>query len=160
MDRLNFFANYENKPPHHEDLLSAAFLVVLRFIPLARAAFIDIIREHSEETGNTTVPCFSLLEQSGVSIKTQQTSIEEQEASLISIAITDEQWHVKTDVDTSDRGARYDGVIYYSDYWIFVIENKPFFERTGAWEEQLRPNLPNGTSVQIEPKPVVIHGAT
>jgi hypothetical protein len=37
-DPLNFFEPYESLPPTHENQLTRAFLIVLRLVPIARAA--------------------------------------------------------------------------------------------------------------------------
>ena len=79
MERLNYFAPYQSKSPHEEDQLTRAFLVVLRYIPLVRANFIDILRQLSIEAGNENrIPDFLALEQSDRSIKTQtkETAVE------------------------------------------------------------------------------------
>jgi len=49
MDRLNYFAPYESKLASHEDQLTRAFLVVLRYVPLAQAVFLELIRERQRE---------------------------------------------------------------------------------------------------------------
>ena len=42
MDRLNYFAPYESKKSWHEDQLTRAFLVVLRYVPMAQAVFLEV----------------------------------------------------------------------------------------------------------------------
>ena len=45
MDRLNYFASFQRQLPHWENQITRSFLVVLRHVPLARALFIEFIRE-------------------------------------------------------------------------------------------------------------------
>jgi len=157
MERLNFFKPYQSLKPWHEDQLTRAFLVVLRFVPLAHSAFLDLIREQQSDAPNSVaIPSFSVLTESETSIETQATKIREVEARLLSILLTDENWNPKTRIESSDRGARYDGVLTYKTGWILVIENKPRHSMTGMWKEQLCPNLPEDTEIVIEPEPVVV----
>ena len=157
MERLNFFKPYQSLKPWHEDQLTRAFLVVLRYVPLAHAAFLDLVREQQADTPNSAVlPSFSALAESEISIETQVTKINEIEARLFSILLTDEHWNPETIIESSDRGARYDGVLTYKTGWILVIENKPKHSMTGMWKEQLRPNVPEDSEIEIEPEPVVL----
>jgi hypothetical protein len=45
MNYLNYFEPYVSKNPWHEDQLTRAFLVTMRFVPLVQAAFLDLVRE-------------------------------------------------------------------------------------------------------------------
>lgn len=84
---------------------------MVRFVPLVRSAFIDILREKHVEAGNPTpIHSFSLLEQSELRIETQRNDISEQEGHLLSITMTDEKWKVTQNIEALDRGARYDGL--------------------------------------------------
>ena len=50
MDRLNYFTPY-SRGSRHEDQLTRAFLAVLRLVPSARMAFIDLVRQKQAEIG-------------------------------------------------------------------------------------------------------------
>ena len=51
MSHLNYCYPYQSRPPEHEDQLTRAFLVLLRLVPLAQAAFLDLIRAKQKESG-------------------------------------------------------------------------------------------------------------
>ncbi len=156
MDRLNYFAPYEHKKRWHEDQLTRAFLVILRYVPLAQVIFLDLIREEQfKREVKLRIPPLSAIDYEDIKIETQQSQIDENGGNkLISIIMTDEKWKPEGSVHHSERSARYDGLIYYQPEWILVIENKP--HSSSIWEEQANPNLPPDHEIQIEPTVVVI----
>ena len=158
MNYLNYFEPYVSRNPWHEDQLTRAFLVTMRFVPLVQAAFLDLVREaQTTVKSQQIVPAFSALE-SPCSIHTQVSSILQEEGTLISVLMTDEHWTPQNAIEASDRGARYDGLVCYPPGWILVIENKPW--SSNVWEGQLSPNLVEGSAVQIDEALAVVSWRT
>lgn len=156
MDRLNYFTPYISKGSYHEDQLTRAFLVILRYVPLAQASFFDLIREvQLENKSEQIIPPLSDLGSQITTIETQVQTIKQHKGRLVSIIMTNENWVASGFVEASQRGARYDGVIYYAPEWVLVIENKPNF--CNIWEEQLNPNISEGSEIRIDPKPVCLN---
>src|SRR6266568_2646721 len=126
MERLNYFSPYQSKGAWHEDQLTRAFLVVVRMVPLALAALLDLVREQQGVQGSESrIPTSSEMLTGGVEIQTQKNSIPQATGRLVSVVMTDEEWHPEHDVVASDRGARYDGILAFDPEWLIVIENKP-----------------------------------
>jgi hypothetical protein len=148
VNHLNYFEPYESKKPEHEDQLTRAFLVVMRFVPLVQAAFMDLVREAQLRNGSgQIIPALTAMD-SECNIETQVSAIGQEEGTLVSILLTDEHFTPENAIRASERGARYDGVIYFPPDWILVIENKPF--SANVWEGQLAPSLPQGSSIRVE----------
>lgn len=148
MDRLNYFAPFQSKLAGHEDQLTRAFLVVLRYVPLAQAASIDLLRERAIDNLNDVIPPISGLVGAVPSFQTQVSTISKSRGRLLSVLLSDETWTPTRELQFSARGARYDGVITYglesnehsaADVtWIIVIENKPW--SAAIWEGQSNPS--------------------
>src|ERR1022692_3968992 len=153
MNHVNYFAPFESRLPTHEDQLTRAFLVVLRLVPMAQAAFLDLVRDKIPQDSERMIPPLSALQKT-CEFGTQVGKINQSTGTLISVLITDEHWVASKDVAVSDRGARYDGVMYLGPEWIVSIENKP--RSYNVWEGQLSPNLPIGSEVEVAKTPVVL----
>jgi hypothetical protein len=157
MERLNYFKPFQSLKPNHEDQLTRAFLVVLRHVPLALSAFIDLVRESMEKNeGGETLPPLSALANTTLEMRTQVSSITDKTGNLVSIVMTDEEWKPSPEfkVEHDDRTPRYDGVISLDPDWILVIENKPY--HGDIWEEQLNPNLAGASEITVVDDHVVI----
>lgn len=141
MNHLNLFAPFESRDDHHEDVLTRNFLILVKNIPLVQVGFFELIRETlrpQEEIESIAQGQLKLSE-----IYTQVDSNSETMKSLsdvrmLSIIISDEQFQTTHSVKSSDRHARYDGVILCEPSWVFIIENKPSVNN--IWEGQLDPN--------------------
>jgi len=80
VNHLNYFEPYESKKTSHEDQLTRAFLVVMRFVPLAQAAFLDLVREAQQRNGSELiVPALTAMD-SECSIETQVSAIAQDES--------------------------------------------------------------------------------
>ena len=91
MDRLNYFRPYESKGAGHEDQLTRAFLVVVRMVPLALSAFLDLVREYQiSRHVARLLPSFSEVTVQPFSPSTQKAAIPQTTGRLISIIMTDE----------------------------------------------------------------------
>lgn len=156
MDRLNYFNPYVSKNDYHEDQLTRAYLVLLKHSSHAFFTFIEYVRSmHKPKDTEKPISILDFLE-SGWVIETQKSNPKIDTNYLLSILITDE--HITTQderIQSSERNARYDGVIVFDKNLTMVIENKP---RSGdIWIEQLNPALKNrsGDTIVYE-EPVIL----
>ncbi|MGD1098687.1 MAG: hypothetical protein ABSB35_42760 [Bryobacteraceae bacterium] len=156
MERLNYFNPYQSKGAWHEDQLTRAFLVVVRMVPLALSAFLDLIRDRQTTAkSERPLPSLSDLLVQDLAIHTQKEQVPQTTGRLISVVMTDEHWPPESPVQQSDRGARYDGVLCFDPDWIIVIENKPL--HVNIWADQVNPSLPlEGHEIVIDPRLVVL----
>ncbi len=143
MERVNLFNPFDSKSFNHEDRLTWAFLVVLKYDPFLQ----NFLRELVLTKGQLPLEYRShgnVWELARV--LTQARRIESSPRFLISILLTDEPLQDSADVEWSDRMAVYDGVIEYPDGLTLIIENK--LSHLNAWEGQLSPSkesFPGGT---------------
>ena len=149
MNRLNYFNPYDSKSGSHEDQLTRAYLVLLKHSSHAFFTFIEYARsEHKTSGKERPISIIDFLEQ-GWEIETQKGNPVINTDYLLSILITDSQvTTIAASVRSSERNARYDGIITFGNNLTVVIENKP---RSGnVWFGQLNPsrqNLAEGTIV-------------
>ncbi len=112
----NVYNPYEKRAPTHEDNLTRAFLIVLRAVPVAHAAWLSLVRAgHREQDGSPRnddhrVP--DLHELPAWSIETQTREISEGVSRLISVLQTDERYFRDADANASDRPTRCRGRAY------------------------------------------------
>lgn len=145
MSHLNYFEPFKSKKPWHEDQLTRAFLVVLRYSPLTLFLFYNLIEKSLSEISKkkniaASLPSMSEIDLKNVSFDTQLKNLDNIETNFVlSILITDEKFEPKNKIKESIRGAVYDGIITFSNDITFIIENKP--KSYNVWEEQLDPNL-------------------
>ncbi len=146
MSHINYFEPYESKSAYHEDQLTRAFMVVLRYVPSALLIFYDSVvntinKRASEKNKRVELPSISQIDLSNLNFETQTQNIDETFKSnkIISVLITDETFDIQKPVSKSERTARYDGVIYFSSDAAIIIENKP--SNYNVWEEQLSPSV-------------------
>ena len=155
---LNVFVPYENKRLDHEDQLTRAFLILLRYAKPVEHLFIELLRERMEESGIEMLPPSLHSGISGVeSAETQVWSttkarLEGESGRLVSVVITDELLKPEHQVSRTDRLGVYDGFVRLQPNWIIVIENKPDHRR--IWEDQLSSAF--NDDFEIEPTPVVL----
>lgn len=153
MNRLNYFNPYLSKGIEHEDQLTRAFLVMLKHSSHAFIFFIDYCR--SKQLVSKNEQAISILEflEHGWEIETQKGNPIIDTDYLLSVLITDTQLaQNEIKVESSDRNARYDGIITAGKHLTMVIENKP--RSANVWFEQLNPsrqNLEDDTQVFAHP---------
>lgn len=155
MNHLNIFNSFSNKPDSHEDALTRSFLLLLKHIPLVQAGFMELI---GKNVPTAKLGSFLLDDLNVSEVYTQvpnSNNIFDLEKisgkRIISIIISDDKLETEKTVKSSERGARYDGVVFCDPDWVFIIENKP--SKKNIWIEQLNPNLNNNLDVQIVPEP-------
>jgi len=153
MSRLNYFSPYLSKPEYHEDQLTRAFLVVLRYVPMAMAAFVETIKNQVNKS-DIDFQSYLLENISIENINTQVTSLlTEGVTDLVAVMMTDDHWNEELEVRHRNYGARYDGVIQVGSVLI-TIENKPCSK--DIWIEQINPNLDKDSEINVYPKGVVL----
>jgi len=136
---LNLYEPYERKGAHHEDALTRAFLLVLRGVPVAHAAWLHLVDKGHRANAGSGVP--PLHELPAPSIHMQTAKVPEEAERVVSVVQTDEEVFRKTDASSSDRTQVLDAAIGYGKLAI-VVENKPF--HGDIWPEQLDVNVPEG----------------
>lgn len=155
MDHLNIFHPYKDLALHHENSLTRAFLIVLRSVPSAHAAWLDLVDRGHRRSNGTGVP--SLHELPRPQVATQVGSLPERVSRIISVLQTDEHYFAQTDVGRSERTQVLDGVVSYAPELAIVIENKPL--KANVWEGQLSINLgefAEDAEVQVDSKPACV----
>jgi hypothetical protein len=159
MSHLNYFEPFQSKSNWHEDQLTRAFLVVLKYSPTALFIFYDLARNKALNMANlkgacVQLPGFSEIDLLNIGYATQICNIENYIAKkILSILITDEKFEPQSEIGNSERGAVYDGVISFNKNITLIIENKP--RSYNVWEEQLSPNISNA-STNADEKPEII----
>ena len=146
---INAFIGYEKKPHHHEDNLTRAFLLVLRGVPVAHAAWLDLVDRAHRANEVAGVP--RLHELPSPRVDTQVGAIPGGVNKVISLVQTDEQVFKEQDLEPSQRQQRLDGIVVY-DQLALVAENKP--SHRNIWDGQLRINVPDG--VELDPRAACI----
>ncbi len=136
IDRLNYFSPYQNKKSGHEDHLTRAFLVVLKYSPLAQSVFFDLVREYQNDNNlDYLLPSYSSIPEK-IGLETQVSKIEPLGDIIHSIVFTNEPSDESiNNVCFSDRSAIYDAIIYCPPDRILIVENKP--SSKNIWKEQL-----------------------
>lgn len=154
MERLNYFNPYASKAAWHEDQLTRAFLVVLRLVPLARAWFIELVRDRQIANGSgRVIPSVPMIDTDGVAIRTQVETLGGRNGTVVSVVMSDDHWTEETRIQASSRRARYDGVIRIGSEWILAIENKP--RASNIKEAQLHPSVARDAG-NLEVDPVLV----
>lgn len=133
MDRSNLFNPFVSRPNEHEDRLTWAFLVAVKYDPSLQNFLRELVESRLppklREYSNTWEPA---------RVSTQTKWIESTTNLLVSVLLTDAPIQEEIMVEWSDREPRYDGVIEYPDGLTLVVENKPF--HGNVREEQLSPS--------------------
>jgi hypothetical protein len=151
MDRhLNFFVPYENAAAWHENQLTRALLVVLRYSPMAHQAWLRLV-----------APEKHLHDLSKAEFATQRrrvlgTDTEVPEGEVIpglSVWLAPDAAQDSTPIKDSDRHQILDGIINYGNDLVVVIENKIGWG--GVTKQPHQINL-HGSPVKFEKEPVSV----
>ena len=149
MSHLNYFEPYQSRPNHHEDQLTRAFLVVLRYSPSAMMRFYsycagDTFMRAKQEHLDIELPHLHQVLFHDIEMYTQRSSYEFNAAKILSVLITDQSLNLtplQESIQISDRRAVYDGIIQIGSDLTLLIENKP--NARNVWRDQLNPSLLN-----------------
>ncbi len=118
-DALNFFRPFARLEPSHENQLTRALLVVLRFSPMAHAAWLRLVARDSDLS---RLPLATFQTQTRA---VRQAGDEDEPADLVSVFLTPEAPLTGAGIVTeSDRGQVLDAVIDYGGELLVVVENK------------------------------------
>ncbi|MXX15433.1 MAG: hypothetical protein F4Z86_18650 [Gemmatimonadetes bacterium] len=133
MDRINLFNPFDSRSRHHEDRLTWAFLVFLRYDSFLQNFLRELIESRLppelRNYNNTWEPA---------NVSTQTKWIESSTSPFVSVLLTDSQISEPIRVEWSGRNPKYDGIIEYPDRMTLIIENK--LAHGDVWREQLSPN--------------------
>jgi hypothetical protein len=148
--KLNYFFRFRELEDSYENELTRGLLAVMRLSPAAHFAFLDMVRERQS---CKAVPAImpSVLLGNEVDIRTQEGMIDRESGQLISVVLTREPWTTAVPVTSTDDVRVYDGVLYYGDEWIIILENKPKDEvpPIADLEREMKPNLPLDSAIEI-----------
>jgi hypothetical protein len=156
MDPINLFSRYEGGEDPEEDQLSRAFLTQLRLSPVAHMTFLDLIRERQGERSASRISPSELLG-NPVEFATQECHVRREGGRLLSVVLTREPWGTELCVHPTENGRRYDGVVYYGDEAVIIIENKPREDEgqlkaiSSLLEHEMCPNVPADGQFIIDP---------
>ena len=133
MNRSNLFNPFDSRSIEHEDRLTWAFLVALKYDPALQNFLRELVESQLPpelwEYSNTWEPA---------NVSTQTKWIESSTTPLVSVLLTDVSIQERIKVKWSDREPRYDGVIEYPSRMTLIIENKLY--HGDVWREQLSPS--------------------
>jgi hypothetical protein len=153
MERLNYFNPYVSKSDNHEDQLTRAYLVLMRHSFHVFSIFLDYCKSRHELAPEETTFNFCNMLQDGWEIATQKSNPDIESNWLLSVLMTDANIGSEdTSVKTSERNARYDGIIKFGPNLTIIIENKP--RSSNVWFDQLNPaknNLSDGVRIYAKP---------
>ncbi len=121
-DRLNFFEPWKNLPPNHENQLTRALLVVLRYCPIAHQAWLSLIE--SKLLLHSLAPAAFDTQQSTVLTREDQPATHEPIKGTSVLCLADVATDPPATVLESDRGQVLDGIIRYGDEAVIVLKSK------------------------------------
>lgn len=158
MNHLNLFHPFEGRELHHEDVLTRNFLLLLKNIPLVQVGFFEMIRDYLSSKG---IPLESIAK-GDLKLSEIYTQVDSNDklfnnlsdVTMLSIVISDDAFEANHTVVHSDRHARYDGVVFCSPSWVFIIENKPSV--VNIWEDQLNPNISGSPDIHLIKEPCAL----
>ena len=150
LSHMNVFVPFERATAWHENQLTRALLVVLRYSPMAHQAWLRLV-----------APKWHLHDLSKAEFATQRqlvlgtdTEVPKGEAMRgISVWLAPDAAQVSEPIVDSDREQVLDGIVTYGNDLVIVIENKITWG--GVTEQPHRINL-HGSSVKFKKKPVSI----
>lgn len=155
MNHLNFFNPFVHLPIGYENPLTRAFLVLLRYEPLAQALFLDLVGRRLSNAGLSS-PSLFVMSQDMEPYTQQRNLMKYTNGTVVSVLITDAYVDNLPEVRWSDRSAVYDGVLNFGD-WTFLIENKP--RHGDVRTNQLNPgrsSFPEDNELELMPYPVCL----
>jgi hypothetical protein len=147
---LNFFVPYENAAAWHENQLTRALLVVLRYSPMAHQVWLRMVApEH--HLHNLSKAEFATQRQR---VLGTDTEVPEGEAVPgISVWLAPDAAQVSATIEPSDRQQVLDGIVTYGNDLVVVIENKIAWG--GVTKQPHQINL-HGSAVKFEKEPVSV----
>lgn len=120
-NHLNFFAPYESLAAGHENQLTRALMVVLRYSPMAHQAWLGLV---APGRGLHKLPSAQFAIQRERVLPDYSFVEETEEISGISVWLAPDAQDIDAPVEPSDRRQVLDAIISYGDDLVMVIENK------------------------------------
>lgn len=130
---VNIFSPFNSRPEGHEDRLSWAFLIALKYEPSLQELFRSIVVSRIPREWLPSSPVWD-----SAVVQTQTSNVGTRGTHIVSVLISDASLRRAVGVAPLDRVARYDGVVEYADGLTVVIENKP--DHRNARDEQFSPS--------------------
>jgi len=156
MERLNYFHSYTSKQPSHEDQLTRAYMVLLRYSFHSFISFLDFCqgRVKTKKYAEALSPKNAI--QLNWSLQTQKSNPRIDSEYLFSVLITDNKMdNGKNQVKKSERNATYDGVVRIGMETTIIVEVKP--KSSNVWFDQLNPSRKNlGEETEVVPTPILL----
>ena len=122
-DRLNFFEPWERLPAYHENQLTRALLVVLRYSPIAHQAWLSLIDRSLPPLHSLDRPTFDT--QRGTILRSDgQPTTNESMRGISVLCSANNPSEASGAMLESDRGQVLDGIIRYGDEIVVVLESK------------------------------------
>lgn len=109
MNKLNVFAGPRYREGD-ENRLTWALMTLLRLVPLACAAFVDLVRARQENP----IPAFTAMSGCRTHIETQIGHLQARAGRLVAVGITREGGDVPVAIEAKPRKAIYDGLITFA----------------------------------------------
>jgi hypothetical protein len=147
LSRVNFFAPYENAPAWHENQLTRALLVVLRYSPIAHQVWLRLV---DPELNLHDLPKPDFVTQRQRVLVADADPSDNETIPGISVFLAPDVPPVESAIEESDRQQVLDGIVTYGDDLVVVIENK--IVRGAPTDQSHRINL-HGSSVVFDPQP-------
>lgn len=124
---MSIFRPYD-RDAKHEDQLTRAALIVMKLVPLAHEAFLNLAG--CEQLSALPRPRFDMQTEQLVPLSAAGADLEGAELVSIFLGPHEGIWEEQPPDLASERRARYDGVIQYGSRLIVVIESKLFATAT------------------------------
>lgn len=146
-DHLNFFVPYASAAAWHENQLTRALLVVLRYSPIAHQAWLHLV---SPGRSLQSLPKAEFATQRQRIVPGHPEGAESDAIPGISVWLAPDAAKVNASMEASDRQQVLDAIISYGSDLVVVIENK--ISWCGHTEQPHRINL-HGAPVKFEEQP-------
>lgn len=146
-DRLNFFMPYQSAPAGHENQLTRALLVVLRYSPLAHQSWLSLVAP-GKALHSLPEPQFATQRQR-IDVWLPEDA-EGEEIPGVSVWLAPDATNLDAVVESSDRHQVLDGIITYGTELVVVVENKINWHKPTTQPQRI--NL-HGSPVQFEATP-------
>jgi hypothetical protein len=143
---LSFFTAMTEAEVRHENQLTRALLVVLRYSPVAHMAWLRLVAPN-ESLHALPAPDFRTQRARPVEGLDLEDSEERAQIRGVSVLLTPDVPEVDGIVSASDRAQILDGIIQYGEELVIVIENKIAF---GVQTEQPNRINPHGESIEFD----------
>lgn len=146
-NHLNFFAPYQSLAAAHENQLTRALMVVLRYSPMAHQAWLKLVAPDREL--QKLHPAEFAIQQERV-LPDHSTRAEVEEIPGISVWLAPDAEGIEGPVEPSDRRQVLDAIVSYGGDLVVVIENKIGWGKPTQQPYQV--NL-HGTPVRFDQPP-------